>query len=333
MPSNYPKKIRKLPDQHILIAFTEFYRLASIMSNNEKEYQKNHGIIILTAIIEQFFRSIAKIQTKNHPQKSSKLSEFNLLVIDDIINALSNRTENIPKEPISSFASFQSTDSIKIVMDKFGISAFSDKLNIAEFDELFKLRHEIIHTVNQSPSFEKDYYDITEKLMERVLNQITYTPFSFYDLKGKALQNLEKPHEEVIECFNKSVCYFANAIKKEPNAFAYYGKGKSLHELEKYSDAIACFDKAIRLDPNYAFAYTAKGESLQKLGKYREAIECFDKAIGLEPYDAFAHASKGISLQEFRKHGEAIECFDKAIGLEPNYAFAYGFKGVSLQDP
>jgi tetratricopeptide (TPR) repeat protein len=45
-----------------------------------------------------------------------------------------------------------------------------------------------------------------------------------------------------------------------------------------YNEAIKCYDKAIRLDPNDVDAWNDKGLALVALGISNEAIECFEKA-------------------------------------------------------
>ncbi|HEX5519266.1 MAG TPA: tetratricopeptide repeat protein, partial [Candidatus Nitrosocosmicus sp.] len=79
------------------------------------------------------------------------------------------------------------------------------------------------------------------------------------------------------------------------NAVDYYNKGISLYYLGSYNEAIACYDKAIELNPDYADAYNNKGISLYYLGSYNEANTCYDKAIELNPDYADAYNNKGIS--------------------------------------
>jgi len=47
---------------------------------------------------------------------------------------------------------------------------------------------------------------------------------------------------------------------------------------ERYEEAIAAYDQAIRLDPNYALAYYNKGCALDNLGRSKEARYCYEKA-------------------------------------------------------
>jgi tetratricopeptide (TPR) repeat protein len=55
----------------------------------------------------------------------------------------------------------------------------------------------------------------------------------------------------------------------------WFNKGYALIQLEKYEEAIECYDKAIKIEPNDALAWDTKGIALVNLGKNNEAIECY----------------------------------------------------------
>ncbi len=55
-------------------------------------------------------------------------------------------------------------------------------------------------------------------------------------------------------------------------------EGTALYNLKRYDEALAAYEQAIRLDPNYAFAYYGKGLALDKLGQSKEARQAYDKA-------------------------------------------------------
>ena len=67
------------------------------------------------------------------------------------------------------------------------------------------------------------------------------------------------------------------------SAKEHYQKGNDLLKEKKYQEAITSYDAAILLDSVYAFAYNNKGRALHELGKYEDATACFDKVIALNP--------------------------------------------------
>ena len=64
--------------------------------------------------------------------------------------------------------------------------------------------------------------------------------------------------------------------------------------LKRYEEAIAAYEQAIRLDPNYASAYNNKGTALNDLKRYEEAIAAYEQAIRLDPNYTFAYNNKGM---------------------------------------
>jgi tetratricopeptide (TPR) repeat protein len=72
---------------------------------------------------------------------------------------------------------------------------------------------------------------------------------------------------------------YGKVIRLEPrNAFAYYGRGFTLHSLGGYELAIQDYGEAIRLNPRFTRAYEDRGEAYQAIGKSTEAERDFAKA-------------------------------------------------------
>ena len=72
-------------------------------------------------------------------------------------------------------------------------------------------------------------------------------------------------------------------------------RGNAKAELKRYSEAIADYDKAIELDPNFALAYMNRGKAKAELKQYSEAIADYDKAIELDPNFALAYTNRGVT--------------------------------------
>jgi tetratricopeptide (TPR) repeat protein len=64
------------------------------------------------------------------------------------------------------------------------------------------------------------------------------------------------------------------------------------------------------------------GTALYRKGQVDEAIACYKKAIELDPKDAYGHNGLGWALFCKDQVDEAIACYKKAIELNPNYAQA-----------
>lgn len=104
--------------------------------------------------------------------------------------------------------------------------------------------------------------------------------------------------------------------KNEP--IFHLNKALYLNQLNRYNEAINCFENVIKLDKNNSEAYYEIGNALYYLSRYFEAIENFNKAIELNSNDVDFHLNKGECLNALNKHAEALRCFDKAYTLDPD---------------
>jgi tetratricopeptide (TPR) repeat protein len=95
-------------------------------------------------------------------------------------------------------------------------------------------------------------------------------------------------------------------------------------------DALASYDKAIALKPDYAEAHCIRGTVLKELKRYVDALASYDKAIALKPDYAEAYNDRGTALRDLKRLDEALVSCDKAITLKPDYAEAYLNKSLGL---
>lgn len=107
-------------------------------------------------------------------------------------------------------------------------------------------------------------------------------------------------------------------------------KGMSLAALERYDEALLCYDQALAIDPRSPSILNSKGNTLNRLGRRRDAMTCFEKAIALDPKDGVPHLNKGISLVWLNQYEEALKCIDTALSLKPSLVDAWVTKGVVL---
>ena len=104
---------------------------------------------------------------------------------------------------------------------------------------------------------------------------------------------------------------------------------------EQYATAIADYDNAIRLKPDYAEAYYARGNMKFKAlrtterdpEQYLAVIADFDNVIRLKPDDVIAYYDRGNAKMKLRQYTAAIADFDNVIRLKPDDATAYHVRG------
>jgi len=77
------------------------------------------------------------------------------------------------------------------------------------------------------------------------------------------------------------------------------------------------------------------GISFGEAGEYEKAIACFDKAIELNPEDAKAYNNRGLAYANLKQYERAIEDYNKAIKLNPDLTMAYVNRelAISILEP
>src|SRR5215469_12134227 len=120
------------------------------------------------------------------------------------------------------------------------------------------------------------------------------------------------------------------AARLPNSAEVHNNRGVLQQLLRRYPEALASYEKAIKLKPDYANAHFNQAFILKLLNRYEEALASYDKTVALNPGHAEAHNNRGALLQDMRRYDEAIASYDKAIAAKPDYAMAYHNRGTAL---
>lgn len=83
---------------------------------------------------------------------------------------------------------------------------------------------------------------------------------------------------------------------------------------EEREEAIVCYDRAIKINPDHAEAYYNKGSVLNLLSRFNEALDAFNKAVELKPDNKDAWNNMGIALGMLGKRKESKASFARAKG-------------------
>ena len=71
--------------------------------------------------------------------------------------------------------------------------------------------------------------------------------------------------------------------------------------LERYTEALADFDRAIELDPKQAKPFALRGQVYANRQDYGRAVEDYNQAVRLDPGQALIYAQRGASPVPSRK--------------------------------
>jgi tetratricopeptide (TPR) repeat protein len=128
---------------------------------------------------------------------------------------------------------------------------------------------------------------------------------------------------------DKAIANYDQAVKLKPDyAEAYYNRGIAYGSKGEYDRAIADFDQALKLRPDLAGAYCNRGIAYGTKGEYDRAIADFDQAIKLKPDYAEAYYNRGTAYYSKGDTDRAIADYDQALKLKPDYAEAYYNRGT-----
>jgi serine/threonine protein kinase len=131
--------------------------------------------------------------------------------------------------------------------------------------------------------------------------------------------------------YQQALASYDKAIKLKPKAAeAYWGRCESLNGLKQSDKAIAACDDALALDPNYAEALWSKGKALKQQDQLIQALNLFEQVTATKPSFADGWLELGSTLQEVGRSVEAIDALDRAIALNRNSAEAWSIRGSAL---
>jgi len=150
----------------------------------------------------------------------------------------------------------------------------------------------------------------------------------------------EQLAEEFFDCGNAlyslgltiaAIASFEKAIKINPDyQQAYYGCGNVLSTLGRNEEAIAKYEKAININCNDYYAWYNYGNTLSNLGRNEEALPSYEKAIKIHPNYYKAWNNCGLALSALVRIEDAIACYEKVITIKPNDYQAWVNRGLAL---
>ncbi|WP_193195947.1 CHAT domain-containing protein [Nostoc sp. MG11] len=128
-----------------------------------------------------------------------------------------------------------------------------------------------------------------------------------------------------------AIASYDKAIELQPNYHEYwFNRGLTLFHLERFTEAITAYETAIELKPDFYKAWHKHGGTLGELGNFEEAIASFDKAIEIKPDYQEAWSSRGLALLKLGWLREAISSYDQALNLQPEDQENWYYRGIAL---
>ena len=131
--------------------------------------------------------------------------------------------------------------------------------------------------------------------------------------------------------YDEAIAHYNEALRLRPNfAEPHYNLGTALAQQGKLKEAISHYTEALRIEPGYAEACNNLGEVLRQLERYDEAIFYYSKALQLKPDYPEVHNNLGSALAQQGELKKAMAHFSEALRLQPDYAAAHSNLALAL---
>ncbi len=141
---------------------------------------------------------------------------------------------------------------------------------------------------------------------------------------GEILCHIAGSIEAGLGHYAGALALFDRAVALAPDyAEAHNGRGNALKDLGQMEAALAAYDTALRHMPGYAEAHLNRGIPLRHLGRTEDALESYDNALRLSKALPESWYNRANLLRDLSRHDEALASYDRAIALRPDYLDAH----------
>ena len=128
----------------------------------------------------------------------------------------------------------------------------------------------------------------------------------------------------------RAIASFDKAIELQPDyTNAHYNRGIAYMRKGEVDNALADYSGAIQFKRNYAEAYNNRGIAYEKKCEIIYAVQDYSTAIGLNPELIEPYANRGSLYLSRQDIYRAVQDCSKALRLDPDAGVAYATCGVA----
>ncbi|PZS03691.1 MAG: hypothetical protein DLM69_02725 [Candidatus Chloroheliales bacterium] len=149
---------------------------------------------------------------------------------------------------------------------------------------------------------------------------------------------------EAIQHYNDGVNHYAagqkdlaladynKAIELKPDyADAYNNRGLIYYDKTEYDLALADFNQVIKLDPTSNNGFNNRGLVYMQKKEYDLALADFDQAIQRDLSSAMSYSNRGLIYANKSEYDLAISDTNEAVKIDPSYYRAYYVRGLTYE--
>lgn len=142
------------------------------------------------------------------------------------------------------------------------------------------------------------------------------------ELRGDIMM-ARKMYREAIDFYKTGAN--TNAVLANKTGIAY-------QQLSEFASARKYYEKAIKVNPQYAEAVNNLGTVFYAQKSYRRAVEQYKKALRLEPRSASFLSNLGTVYFARKNYDEALATYQQALAIDPDIFEHHNTVGTTLQD-
>jgi tetratricopeptide (TPR) repeat protein len=111
----------------------------------------------------------------------------------------------------------------------------------------------------------------------------------------------------------------------------YQDEAARLAQEGKISEALDCYDRALRASPNNDVILNNKAIALISLCRFEEAYATAKRAASANPSSVDVWINMGVALERLDRLKEAADALERAVAVDPYHAYARAILGMIYQ--
>lgn len=126
---------------------------------------------------------------------------------------------------------------------------------------------------------------------------------------------------------------YDKALALRPDFFeAHFNRGNLLLELKRPEEALKSYDQLLALRPDFVSGWNNRGTALRNIHRLEEALASFSRATKISPTHINALTNVAIALWDMGRLEDALVAADQALGVQHGSADALYVKANILRD-
>jgi len=112
----------------------------------------------------------------------------------------------------------------------------------------------------------------------------------------------------------------------------YYNEWLAYNALKQYHQALANFDEALMIDPQYTDALAVKAWTLSQIWEYHDALKLFDTVLLQDPTNKYALNNEWYVRYQLWEKQNALDLYNQVLKQDENFAPALINKALVMAE-